>query len=200
MNPVHLEDHTGKSGIHLLDNNSDGFVDSEGLAKKVLISYYSVPDIDLSSNENTGLLKENPDNALKDWAQVVVIEDLKVDNGKDNSGMQTENLSEGCTQLANENGKDESCNDNNCLVKDNRENIEVNGIEPKIDGNKKPSEVEKRTKYNQTMRLPQFPREDVEKIMEQFREKFMRHVNCKHCGFTAKDSRALSAHMTRLHK
>lgn len=80
------------------------------------------------------------------------------------------------------------------------ENVEVNESKTVEKNDTKPFEVEKRTKYNQTMRLAQFSRKDVEKVITKFRERFLKHVNCLHCGFTAKDSRALSVHMTRLHK
>ncbi|XP_018564613.1 zinc finger protein 431-like [Anoplophora glabripennis] len=201
--PLQFENNSGKSGIQSVDNNSDGFIsfiDSDGLAKKALISYYSVPDIDLSTHNDNGTLKENPESELKNWAQVVVIENVK-DGDNDNSGAQrenSENALESSTRNVNENVEGDGLVERNS---DNAtENIEVKKIVVIHENNKKPAEVEKRTKYNQTMRLSQFSREDVEKIIEEFREKCMKHVNCKHCGFIAKDSRALSAHMTRLHK
>ncbi|KAJ8916060.1 hypothetical protein NQ315_010928 [Exocentrus adspersus] len=63
-----------------------------------------------------------------------------------------------------------------------------------------PAQVEKTTKFNQKMRLPQFAPEHVNGIMKKVKEKFFKHVNCLYCGFVANNTRALSLHMTRLHK
>lgn len=156
--PLHLEAGPEKSAVQSVDN-SDGFIsfiDNDGLEKKLLISYYSVPDLpDLSGgNENGGILKENATESS--------------DVTSDLNGLKNEDI-----EIKSE------------LTKEN---------------NVKPFEVEKRTRHNQTMRLAQFSSQDVETIIKQFKERFLKHVNCLHCGFTAKNSRSLSVHMTRLHK
>ncbi|CAG9814880.1 unnamed protein product [Phaedon cochleariae] len=52
----------------------------------------------------------------------------------------------------------------------------------------------------QVMRLSQYPQEEVNSVIKMIREKLSKQQNCLYCNFTAKGSRSLSFHMSRLHQ
>ncbi|KAG5864198.1 hypothetical protein JTB14_007452 [Gonioctena quinquepunctata] len=61
------------------------------------------------------------------------------------------------------------------------------------------TEICKKSKTKQVMKLTQYSQEDVNKVIQGIRNKYFEARNCLYCNFTAKDLRALSVHMTRLH-
>ncbi|RZC34036.1 zf-AD domain containing protein [Asbolus verrucosus] len=82
--------------------------------------------------------------------------------------------------------------------------FEDNEIEvTKLDSNENISdsaEIEEKPKNKQSMRLPQFSADEVERAIEQSKRKFYANINCIKCGFVSCNTRALSVHMTHLHK
>lgn len=66
--------------------------------------------------------------------------------------------------------------------------------------NMKPLEIQRNIKTNQTMRLAQYKADDVMKLINKIREKYSSEQKCLFCNFVSKDLRAISVHMTKLHK
>lgn len=52
----------------------------------------------------------------------------------------------------------------------------------------------------QTMRLTQFSYDEVSQAIKETRRKFFENTECIRCGFVGSNTRALSVHMTHLHK
>lgn len=63
-----------------------------------------------------------------------------------------------------------------------------------------PIELETKSRNDQVVKLAQYATEDVNKIIQKFKAKFLIKRHCLICGFVANDSRALSVHMTRIHR
>lgn len=54
--------------------------------------------------------------------------------------------------------------------------------------------------YSQTMRLSQHSEQEVEFVISQVQELYLKDTKCIYCDFNAKGNRALSVHMSKLHK
>lgn len=64
----------------------------------------------------------------------------------------------------------------------------------------KPVQCQKNTMTNQTMRLAQYSTADVTKLIREIKERYSRQQICLLCNFISKDLRAMSVHMTKIHK